>query len=297
MDSWQVGSVKVTRVEEQVGIGGFPPEQFLKGLRRGVFEQLLPRMPNHYSREHDRLISSMHSWVIRSGGKVILVDACCGNHKERPWMPRFHQLDTPFMANLAAAGVKPEDVDIVLCTHLHADHVGWNTRLENGRWVPTFPNARYLFSDLDDARWNPQRMTGMDPNRAAVYEDSVLPVVRAGQAQVLEDRVHALDALLSIEPSPGHTPGHVVLKLVDDGAGALFCGDVLHHAVQVYQPEWNSAFCENPQEAIETRKKVLGWCADEQALLFPTHFAAPYVASIHREGAGFGLEFVPATLR
>ena len=296
MNSWQVGSVKVTRVEEQVGVGGFPPEKFLVGLDRRRFEELLPLMPNHYSREHDRLVSSMHSWVLRSGGKVILVDACCGNFKERPFMPRFHQLNTLYLSNLEAAGVKPEEVDIVLCTHLHSDHVGWNTRLENGAWVPTFPNARYLFSDLEDARWNPRRMEGMDSNRAAVYEDSVLPVVRSGQAQLLEDRINVLDSLLSIEPSPGHTPGHVILKLEDDEARALFCGDVLHHAVQVYQPDWNSAFCESPEQAATTRKAVLAWCADHAALLFPTHFAAPYAASIHRHAQGFGLEFVPAQL-
>jgi glyoxylase-like metal-dependent hydrolase (beta-lactamase superfamily II) len=296
MNTWQVGSVHVTRIEEQVGVGGFPPEKFLKGLDRDEFFRLLPLMPNHYSAEHDRLVSSMHSWVIRHGGKVILVDACCGNFKERPFMPRFHQLNTPYMANLEAAGVKPQDVDVVLCTHLHSDHVGWNTQLENGKWVPTFPNAKYLFSDLDDERWNPERTPGMDPGRALVYEDSVLPVVRSGQAVLLEDRINVLDSLMTIEPSPGHTPGHVILKLVDDRAAGLFCGDVLHHAVQVYHPDWNSAFCEVPQQAVKTRKDVLAWCADNAALLFPTHFAAPYVASIHRREGGFGLEFVAAHL-
>jgi len=296
MNSWQVGSVKVTRVEERICNTSSTPEQFLMGLRRDVLEQFLLRAPHHYSREHDRLVVSMHSWLIRSGGKVILLEACCGNHKERPWSPHFHQLDTPYLANLAAAGVTPEDVDIVLCTHLHTDHVGWNTRLENGRWVPTFPNAKYLFSDLEDARWNPQRNAELTANHAAVYEDSVLPVVRAGQAQLLEDSVHALDGLLSIEPAPGHTPGHVVLKLVDDHAGALFCGDVLHHPVQVVRPDWVNGFDQNPQQAVETRMKVLAWCADEKALLFPTHFAAPHVAAIHREGDGFELEFAPATL-
>lgn len=296
MNSWQVGSVKVTRVEERICNTSSAPEQFLRGMRRDVLDHLLLQMPGHYSLEHDRLVVSMHSWVIRTGGKVILVEACCGNHKQRPWAPHFHQLDSPFLANLAAAGLKPEDVDIVLCTHLHTDHVGWNTRLENGRWVPTFPNARYLFSDLEDAHWNPQRRTDLDASRAAVYEDSVLPVVRTGQAQLLEERVHALDDVLSIEPAPGHTPGHVILKLVDGDAGALFCGDVLHHPAQVYRPDWINGFDGNPQQAIDTRKQVLAWCADRQALLFPSHFAAPHVAAIHRKGEGFRLEFAPATL-
>ncbi|MBN9426255.1 MAG: MBL fold metallo-hydrolase [Burkholderiales bacterium] len=295
MNTWRVGSVRVTRIEEQLGVGGFSPENFLLGFDREVFRKLLPVFPNHYSAEKDRLVSSMHSWLLRVGGKRILIDACCGNHKERPWMPRFHQLNTRFMENLRDAGAAPEDIDIVMCTHLHSDHVGWNTRLENGRWVPTFPNARYVYSDKEDAAFNPARAAGLDPNRAIVYNDSVLPVVQAGQAQVLSDGIHELAAGLVVEPSPGHTPGHVALKLEDGGQRGLFCGDALHHAVQVFRPDWNSAFCMDPDQARITRRSLLSHCADQNALLFPAHFAAPYVAAIHREGEGFGLRFVPAT--
>ena len=294
MNTWTVGSVSITRIEEQLGPGGRPVNQFLVGFEREVFNRHLDWMvPNHYAPELDRLISSMHSWLIRTERQVILVDSCCGNHKERAWMPRFHQLNTRYLENLHAAGVAPEQVDIVLCTHLHTDHVGWNTRLESGRWVPTFPNARHLFSDREDRRWNPARNPDLEPIRKAVYEDSVLPVVAAGLS-TLVDGEYAIDDRLLIEPAPGHTPGHVVLKLADGGRRGLFCGDVLHHAIQVYQPNWNSAFCEDPAEARRTRRRVLEYCADQDALLFPTHFGAPFVAAIRRAGEAFVPHFVGA---
>ena len=144
--TWTIGAVRVTRVEEQLGFASFPPEQYLDGLDRDVLRRHLDWLaPDHYSPQHDRLITSVHSWLIRTDAHVILLDCCAGNHKERPGLPRFHQLDTPFLARLAAAGARPQDIDIVLCTHLHADHVGWNTLLRDGRWVPTFQTPATCF--------------------------------------------------------------------------------------------------------------------------------------------------------
>jgi glyoxylase-like metal-dependent hydrolase (beta-lactamase superfamily II) len=292
---WQVGGVGVTRIEERMGPSGFAPEQFMTGYDRAVLLEHLHLMPGFYAPEQNRFISSMHSWLLRVDGLRILVDTCCGNHKERPWFPAFHQLDTPYLENLRAEGLAPEDIDFVLCTHLHLDHIGWNTRLSDGRWVPTFPNARYLFSDREDRRWNPSRNPATDPNRAEAYGDSVLPVVKSGQAQLLPDGAHALGTRLRIEPTPGHTPGHVSLKLEDEGRKAIFSGDVLHHPIQVYRPDWNSYACEEPELARRTRREVLAWCADEGALLFPAHFAAPHVAAIRRTPEGFAPVFVPGS--
>lgn len=293
-NTWMVGTVPVTRIEERMAPSGFAPEVFMTGFDLEVFRAHLPLFPGFYAASEHRFISSMHSWLVRSGEKWILIDSCCGNHKNRPWMPQFHQLNTRYLENLGAAGVAPEDIDMVLCTHLHVDHIGWNTRLSDGRWVPTFPNARYLFSDRDDARWNPRRNPATDPNRAMSYEDSVLPVVKSGQAQMLEWGPTQLDARLRIEPAPGHTPGHVQVKLADDGRQAVFCGDVLHHPIQVYQPDWNSFACEDQEQARRTRREVLAFCADHDAWLFPAHFAAPHVAAIERSASGFGVRFVPA---
>lgn len=294
---WTIGPVKVTRVEEQLGFASFPPETYFTGFEREVLEQHLGWLePNHYSHETNRLITSVHSWLIQTERHTILLDSCSGNHKERSWLPRFHQLDTPWLERLGAAGAAPEDIDFVLCTHLHEDHVGWNTRLRDGRWVPTFPNATYLFSRVENDYWDPVQHPGTaeEPTRKVMYRDSVLPVIETGQALLLEG-VHAIDDELRVEPAPGHTPGLVVLKLEAGGKRALFCGDVLHHVLQVYAPHWNSRFCVLPEQARSTRRRLLEHCADDGALLFPTHFGAPHVAAIASDPGGFSARFVPAS--
>jgi glyoxylase-like metal-dependent hydrolase (beta-lactamase superfamily II) len=292
--TWSIGEVSVTRVEEQLGFASFPPEQYLDGFERAVLERHLAWLvPNHYSPEHNRLVSSVHSWLIRTPRHTILLDCCAGNHKERPGFARFHQLETPYLARLRAAGAAPEDIDIVLCTHLHSDHVGWNTMLRDGRWVPTFPNAKYLFSRTENEIGDPRRSpkAAADPQRCNAYHDSVLPVIEADQAMLL-DGAHAIDDAMLIEPAPGHTPGHIVLKLADRGERALFSGDAIHHPLQVYMPQWNSRFCELPDAARATRRRLLEHCAEDNALLFPIHFGAPHVAAIAHSGDAFSLRFV-----
>jgi len=294
MATWTIGDVSVTRVEEQLGFASFPPEQYLVPFERALLERHMSWLvPDHYSPAHNRLISSVHSWLIRTPRHTILVDCCAGNHKDRPGFARFHQLDTPYLARLREAGVAPEDIDIVLCTHLHSDHVGWNTVLRDGRWVPTFPNAKYLFSRTENDHGDPRRnpAADADPQRSNAYRDSVLPVIEAGQA-VLVDGAHAIDDAMLIEPAPGHTPGHVVLKLADRGERGLFCGDALHHPLQVYAPHWNSRFCALPDEARTTRRRLLEHCVEHGALLFPIHFGAPHVAAITGAGGAFALRFV-----
>jgi glyoxylase-like metal-dependent hydrolase (beta-lactamase superfamily II) len=296
MSTWTLGPVRITRIEEQIGFASLPPERYLAGFERAVLERHLDWLvPNHYAPERDALVTSVHSWLIRTPHHTILLDCCAGNHKERPWLPRFHRLDTPFLERLRAAGAQPEDIDIVLCTHLHEDHIGWNTALRDGRWVPTFPRAKYLFSRRENEFWRPggSGAEAEQPTRRVAYRDSVLPVIEAGQA-VLVDGVYAVEDGLVIEPAPGHTPGHVILKLAAGGAGAVFSGDVMHHALQVYAPHWNSGFCELPDEARATRRRVLEHCAERGDLLFPTHFGAPHVAAIEARGGAFSARFVEA---
>jgi glyoxylase-like metal-dependent hydrolase (beta-lactamase superfamily II) len=293
--TWTIGAVSITRVEEQTGFASVPPEQYLAGLDRTVLEQHLGWLvPHHYAPAQDRLITSVHSWLIRTKHHTVLVDSCAGNHKDRPGFARFHQLDTPFLARLREAGATQEAIDIVLCTHLHSDHVGWNTVRRDGSWVPTFPRAKYLFSRAENEYGDPRRnpRADADPQRSNAYRDSVLPVIESGQAQLI-DGGHTIDDALVIEPAPGHTIGHVVLKLAQAGQHALFCGDVLHHPLQVYAPHWNSGFCELPEQARTTRHHVLEYCAEDRALLFPAHFGVPHVATITREGEAFVPKFVP----
>jgi glyoxylase-like metal-dependent hydrolase (beta-lactamase superfamily II) len=296
MATWRIGSVSITRVGELLGFASLPPEKFLVGLEREVIERHLQWLvPNHYSPEDDRLITSVHSWLIRTERHKILLDCCAGNHKVRPGFARFHQLDTPFLQRLREAGAAREEIDLVLCTHLHSDHVGWNTMLRDGRWVPTFPNAKYLFSRAENEWGDPRRNPEADRDlqRSNAYRDSVLPVIEAGQAELI-DGMHAIDDSLLIEPAPGHTRGHVMLKINDQDAQAILCGDVVHHPLQVFAPRCNSAYCEQPEQARVTRRNVLEHCAEHAALLFPTHFGAPHVAAIAHAADAFSPRFVAA---
>lgn len=306
MATWKIGSATITRIEEQVCLAMQSPAKHFPGFERDVLERHMSWLvPDHYSPQHDCMVSSFHSWLIRTDQYNILLDTCCGNHKERPWAPRFNQLDTPFMDRLRGTGVAPEDIDIVLCTHLHADHVGWNTVQRDGRWVPTFPNAYYLFSRTEADYWNLRSNLTMqgDPRRV-VYEDSVLPVIESGQAVIIDGN-HALEDGILIEPAPGHTPGLIIMKLDNPearsvagahGDRAVFCGDVIHHALQVYAPHWSHIVDQNPELAKATRRKLLEYCVESGALLFPAHFGAPHVARIGKDAGGFTASFVPGLI-
>jgi glyoxylase-like metal-dependent hydrolase (beta-lactamase superfamily II) len=287
--TWTIGEITATRIEESVGPTSVGPRQFLTNFDAEVFQSHFEWMvPNHYDPVEDRLVTSIHSWLIRTPRHIILLDTCSGNHKIRPWSKRMSNLDTPYLERLADAGVRPENVDIVLCTHLHTDHCGWNTQRKDGRWAPTFPNAKYLFSRKENDRWS------IDNERAALYQDSVLPVIESKQAVLLDDAPHQIDDTLLVEPAPGHTPGHILLKAGKDENQGVFCGDAIHHPVQVYEPSWNTKFCEDPAQAQLTRRSMLEFCAEETAPLFPIHFAKPYVTAILRRGDRFLPAFMPA---
>ncbi|WP_439588724.1 MBL fold metallo-hydrolase [Hydrogenophaga sp.] len=293
--TWQIGDASVTRIEEQLGPGSFPPEEYFKGFDRAVLHRNLDWLvPHHYVPETDQLVTSVHSWLVRTKHHTILVDACSGNHKDRHFWPRFHMLQTPYLERLAQAGVTPEQVDFVMCTHLHADHIGWNTQLLDGRWVPTFPNARYVFSQKECDHWDPVKnpASADDPHRRIAYRDSVLPVIEAGLAEMVTGP-HAIDDNLLIENAPGHTPGHILLKLLHAASGGgVFCGDVIHHPLQIYAPDWVMCFCEDPAQSRKTRRSVLEHCADTGALLLPTHFGTPHVTAIDRAGDAFAARWV-----
>jgi glyoxylase-like metal-dependent hydrolase (beta-lactamase superfamily II) len=216
-----------------------------------------------------RLLMSLHSYVIRTAHHTILVDTCVGNGKHRPDTRAWHMRNGHFLSDLAALGVAPEAVDFVLCTHLHVDHVGWNTRLENGRWVPTFPNATYLFHRVEYDYWQSHEMAddvGAGMTRRESFEDSVLPVVEAGQCELV-DGDYAIDDALQLEPSPGHSPGHVFLNLESADGAAVFTGDVMHHPLQVAFPSWNSRYCYDPARSRATREAIVERCADTPTLV------------------------------
>jgi glyoxylase-like metal-dependent hydrolase (beta-lactamase superfamily II) len=237
------------------------------------------------------LFLAFHSYLVRTPRHTILIDACVGNDKERPRVAAFHRLKTDWLANLRESGVEPEGVDFVMCTHMHADHIGWNTRLEDGRWVPTFPNARYVFARTEYENTRAVQNRGPGDFRATAYLDSILPVVESGQAMIVESD-HALDDHLRLEAAPGHTPGNVVIHLRSGAERAVFSGDVLHHPIQVVHPEWSAGFCEDPVQSALTRRRFVEAHADRQTLVLPAHFPDPTAGRIVTAGDRCGFRFL-----
>lgn len=253
------------------------------------------------------LRQSIHAWLVRTPNRVVLIDTATGNGKDRPSVPLMHQLNEPFLDRLAAAGVRPEEVHLVLLTHLHADHVGWNTRKADGQWIPTFPNARYIFSaheraygaalaaaDGSDAAVRAEAGLGPATHSpmSGVYEDSVLPIVADGLAQeITVDGSDVADGFAYL-PSPGHSIDHASIRFTSQGEQALFWGDVLHHPLQVARPDWNSVYCEFPEAARRSRSWAMDYAAETGALVFTTHFAESSAGRLSREGERFTWHFV-----
>ncbi|MFE1931466.1 MBL fold metallo-hydrolase [Streptomyces sp. NPDC059474] len=292
MQQITLGDVTITRVEEYYGPVDMTPRAFFPESPEKAWEDNASWLaPDFYDPAADNVRSAIQTWVLRSEGKIILVDTGVGNHKHRPYAPVWGYLNTDFLGNLARAGVRPEDVDVVINTHLHVDHVGWNTRLDGRQWVPTFPNATYLMPERDFEFWNPENehKTVFGRGNQNVFEDSVAPIQEAGKA-VLWDGTLDIDANLRLELAPGHTPGSSVLALDSRGDRALFVGDMLHNPVQIVDPDTNSCFCENPAESRATRRRILGRAAEENTLVFPAHLGGHGAAEVRRDGGGFAIK-------
>jgi glyoxylase-like metal-dependent hydrolase (beta-lactamase superfamily II) len=232
------------------------------------------------------LIMSFHSLIVRTSQGVLLVDTCVGNHKDRPMLPEWHQQEWPYLERLETVGLTPAAIDYVCCTHLHGDHVGWNTRLQDGRWVPTFPNARYLFAASELDYWQQHHAEDPDSIYRRPWEDSVLPVIAAGQVDSVPDEAELL-AGVRLRPAPGHTPGNVVIELDDGRRRAVMSGDVVHHPVQIERPDWCSEFDLDQQPARQTREALLERVADTGTVLMGAHFAGPSALLIESSAAGF----------
>lgn len=238
--------------------------------------------------ETDTLVLCFQSYVVKTPHHTILIDSCIGNDKPRPHRPKWHmKTDDTYITGLQAAGFSVADIDFVMCTHLHPDHTGWNTRLDNGRWVPTFPNARYIFGKSEFDHW-----TALNAKtEVAVFVDSVLPVVAANRADLVGNEF-AIGDHARILPTPGHTPGHVAFAFGKGRDEAVFSGDVMHSPLQTRYPDLSPKFDVDPVAAAKTRRSLLERYCDTETLCCTAHFPSPSAGRIKRRGDAFACEMV-----
>lgn len=268
---YSIGDAEVIRVAEK--LADLPASRLFPDHQKEFPAAGLP----------EELPVSIHSWIVRMPNRLIVIDTGIGNDRDRGGNPLFDHLHTDFAERLAAAGVDRQQVDTVLMTHLHIDHVGWNTYHDGERWRPMFPNARYIFSALELEQW--QR----EPKRRTIYDDSIKPLLDAGLAHAVgRSEPPALGDGLLYMPTPGHSPDHASIILASKGECALFGGDVMHHPIQVSFPHWNSTFCEDKQGAEASRRRILEWCAARKAFYFSSHFAGSSAGVIESSAADPG---------
>ena len=283
MNSWQIGEVKITRVVEMEVTGG--SKFILPDATRDACKPIEWLRP-HFMDEEGNLIMSIHALVVDTPTRRIVVDTCIGNDKQRAF-PNWTNLQTSFLADLAAAGYPRESIDTVLCTHLHVDHVGWNTMLVDGEWVPTFPNARYLVAEKEFRYWDTE---AADEINQGIMEDSVRPVVDAGLMDFV-DWEHKVCDEVWLEPTPGHTPGHVSVRISSAGEDALITGDCIHHPCQMTRTQWCSSADFDSAQGQKTREGLLQRYADEAVLVIGTHFATPTAGHVKPlAGGGYYLD-------
>jgi glyoxylase-like metal-dependent hydrolase (beta-lactamase superfamily II) len=279
---WRIGAATVTKIVELEVTGG---SRFI--LPQARREAVLPIgwLQPDFADELGRLKMSIHALVVETPSRRIIVDTCLGNDKENRRIPTWNKLQTNFLADLAAAGYTRETIDTVVCTHLHVDHVGWNTMLTGGGWVPTFPNARYLVGRVEYAHWTGQRER---EDMTSVLADSVAPVWDAGLIDLVETD-HRICDEVSLVPTLGHTPDHVSVRIASQREEALITGDFMHHPCQIAHPEWSSTADSDPVEARLTRERMLTHLADTPILVIGTHFAGRTAGHVVRDGDAYRL--------
>lgn len=274
---WNVGRVRITKVVELETVGS---TRFILPLASNEEIQKLPWLTPHFATAEGRLKMSIHSLVVETPEHRIVVDTGLGNDKQGRNVPTWNNRQDPFLDRLTAAGFPPESIDTVLCTHLHVDHVGWNTMLKDGHWVPTFANARYVFGRTEFEHW---RDHSDAPDKAAVFADSVKPIADAGKAELVPSD-HRLTDEITLIPTPGHSPGHVSIHIRSDGEEGLLTGDVAHHPCQMAHLGWSSTADSDGQQSAATRRELFSRFADTPTLVIGGHFDAGH---LRRDGDAF----------
>ena len=282
---WRIGDVTVTKIVELETTGGsrfILPDASPEAIKPIAW--LIP----HFADENGRLKMSIHALLVEAPGsdgkgRRIIVDTCLGNDKKDRRIPAWNDRTGPFIADLTAAGFAPDTIDTVLCTHLHVDHVGWNTRWDGGKWVPTFPKAKYLFGRVEYEHWIRQSTRA---DMVHVFGDSVTPIMDAGLAQLVEWD-HEICAEVKLTPSTGHSPGHASVLISSQGEHAMITGDFAHHPCQMAHPEWASTADYDKPAAEATRRRIFAELAGKPVLVIGTHFAGPTAGRIERDGDAY----------
>jgi glyoxylase-like metal-dependent hydrolase (beta-lactamase superfamily II) len=264
---WTVGKVKITKI---VGLETIGSTRFILPLATNEEVRKLPWLIPHFANEEGRLKMSIHSLIVETPSQRIVVDTGLGNDKEGRKVPAWNNRKEPFLETMTKAGFPPDSIDTVLCTHLHVDHVGWNTRFAGGKWVPTFVNARYVFGKTEYEHW---RDHSEETDKSAVFNDSVKPIVDAGKAELVASN-YRLSNGISLIPTPGHSPGHMSIHIESDGEQGLLTGDVAHHPCQMANLDWSSTADSDAVQSAATRRQLFSRFADTPALVIGGHFDA-----------------------
>ena len=274
---WRVGQVEITEIVELATVGS---TRFILPLAGNDEIRKLPWLTPHFATHEGRLKMLIHSLVLETPTHRVVVDTGLGNDKQGRNVPTWNNRTTPFLQTMTEAGFAPDSIDTVLCTHLHVDHVGWNTRLDGGKWVPTFPKARYLFGKTEYEYW---RDHSTEPDKEAVFADSVKPIMDAGKAELIASDAKVTDEITMI-PTPGHSPGHMSLLIASDGEEALLTGDVAHHPCQMAHLDWAATVDTDAKQSTATRRQLFSRFADRPVLVIGGHYNAGH---IKREGDAF----------
>lgn len=278
---WKIGDVTVSRILEiELSVEYYEKYPFMKEARPAALKEIPWLYPDFITDQGDLKIS-IHALLVQTPDLNLIVDTCVGNDKPRA-IVRNESLHTEFLANLEKAGCGRESIDRVVCTHLHVDHVGWNTMKVGDSWQPTFPNARYLLGRTEFEYWSASESEDQIP----VMADSVTPILEAGLVDLVETD-HQVCPEVSFIPTTGHTPGHISVMIESKGEKAMITGDCMHHPSQIARPDWCVSFDEDQAAARQCRQRVLAEVADSQVLIIGTHFAAPTAGHVLGDGDSY----------